>query len=381
MTKYDLSISTDYVPGWTVVDAVRELFQNALDQQTTVPDNKMFFDYQQDHDFGVIGGLEGTLTIGNKSSILHASSLLLGASTKANDPNTIGQFGEGYKIACLVLLRLGKQVTFYNYGAKEVWRPRFVNSRKYGAKILQFEVDKKFMWRTPPSNNLSIVVEGITADEYEAIIDSNLHLQEGYIESLGEVWNTPKGRILVEDRFAHKVYVNGLYICDHEAYVHGYDFKPAMIRLDRDRKLVSTFDLEWLSSEMWTSTDHPLVLEEAAILARKGAADVKFVTSHNRSNMQSLATKVFHSFAEQHGDTAVPVSTNEEMIALPSQYKAVIVPEKEKELILASPDYVAPELEKQETIKERLERWLEDHGRHLRIPAKRELNEIIDSIE
>jgi hypothetical protein len=357
MTKYPLSISTDYVPGWTVVDAVRELFQNALDQQTTVPDNKMFFDYEQDQDFGVIGGLEGTLTIGNKSSVLHASSLLLGASTKANDPNTIGQFGEGYKIACLVLLRLGKEVTFYNYGAKEVWRPRFVQSRKYGAKILQFEVDKKFMWRTPPSNNLTIVVEGITPDEYEAIVDSNLHLQQ----ELGDVWETPKGWILMDDRFSGKVYVNGLYICDHEPYEHGYDFKPAMIRLDRDRKLVSTFDLEWLSSEMWTSSNDPQAIDMAAVLARMGAVDVKFVTSHNRTNMQLVATKVYETFTEQHGDNAVPVSTNEEMIALPSQYKAVIVPEKEKELILASPDYIAPEIEEPASLRSLVEDWLDEY--------------------
>lgn len=45
MTKFELTISTNYVPDWTYVEALRELFQNALDQQTENPANKMLFEY------------------------------------------------------------------------------------------------------------------------------------------------------------------------------------------------------------------------------------------------------------------------------------------------------------------------------------------------
>lgn len=385
MSRYELSIATNYVPNWTVVDAVRELFQNAIDQETTLPDNKMFFNYTTDLVPGTYeldatpDTVPGSLRIGNKSSILQAKSLLLGGTTKANDPNTIGQFGEGYKIACLVLLREGKQVTFYNYGAREVWIPKFVQSRKYGEKILVFDVDKKFIWYTVPNNNLTIEIEGITVEEYKQIVESNLHLQ-GDIDA----WETPKGRILPADDFAHKVYVNGLYVCDHEPYAYGYDFKPQYLKLGRDRKLVNTFDLEWLSSEMWASTDDIEVIDTAAKLARIGAADVKFVTNHRYTQptrLQKIATATHRVFKQEHGDKAVPVSTQEEMKRIPKGYEPIITSQQEKQLIESSSEYTPVELEKEETLKERLERWLQDHGRHLRIEAKSQMEEIIDSIQ
>ena len=105
-SKIELTIAPSYVPSWGIVEAVRELFQNALDQQKQNPTNKMSWEYDPEAQ---------RLRICNKYSTLEASSLLLGATTKADDTSTIGQFGEGYKIATLVLLRNDKKITFYNY--------------------------------------------------------------------------------------------------------------------------------------------------------------------------------------------------------------------------------------------------------------------------
>ena len=109
MSKIELTISPNYVPTWTYLDAVRELFQNALDQEEQNPENVMRWSYDED---------ALSLTISNAHSTLSIASLLLGQTSKADDKSTIGQFGEGYKIATLVLLREGKTITFYNYGAR-----------------------------------------------------------------------------------------------------------------------------------------------------------------------------------------------------------------------------------------------------------------------
>lgn len=338
MKSYELTISPNYVPEWTVVEAIRELFQNALDQQVIAQDSEVFFDYDSE---------TKQLTIGNKSATLQVQSLLLGGTTKADDSRTIGKFGEGYKIATLVLLRLGKTITFYNYGNKEVWKPRFVNSRRYGTRVLTFFVDRKFIWQSVPNHNLTIVIEGITEEDYELIARSNLH-----IHSAKDVEETSFGRVLLDEEFSGKVFVNGLYICHHKPYKCGYDFLPEHIKLDRDRKLVSDFELHWLSSRIWSRTENSKKLIE---LLQVNAPDVYYVSS-NWTNPEAIEA-VFEAFTRDHGDKAIPVLDQSELEEIPVGYKPIIVGESYAALVKRSWRYVAPSKIKQSTPIQRLEEW------------------------
>lgn len=371
MSKHALTISPDYCPNWTVVDAVRELFQNALDQQVTMEDNEMFFKYDG----------ENNLMIGNKKSVLSVGSLLLGTSTKRNDDKTIGKFGEGYKIATLVLLRLGKVVTFYNYGAKEVWRPRFVDSRVYKSKVLTFFVDKiltpSFV-KALPDHNLTITVEGVTPEEYELIVKSNLHLQD-----VGLVVETPFGRVLEDDKFAGNVYVNGLFVCKYEPYKCGYDFKPAHINIDRDRKLMSDWDLTYLSSRMWGTIQSPKIAELAAI----NAADVKHVSWNMPDNSKAMTVydTAHENFVAKHGCMAVPVTSQEEMTGLAESATPVIVSESYQALIKRSSNYEAPAkkviVPRTSVTIERLNTWFDKVSASLDTEIVEEFYEIIEHMQ
>jgi hypothetical protein len=374
LSKYELSLSKEYVPSWTHVDAVRELFQNALDQQTTTENNEMFFNYDETTE---------TLYIGNKSSVLDTRTLLLGSSTKRNDPNTIGQFGEGYKIATLVLTRLNKKVTFYNYGAKEVWNPRFVKSRRYnGEEILTFFVDKKYPWTKIPDNNLTITVEGINPHEYEEIIESNLHLQD-----VGEIIESSCGRILEDERYRRKVFVNGLYVCSYADYTQGYDFKPEHIKIDRDRKLADSFQLKWLSSKMLSGVDS----NKTAELIKQGAADVAYVSSTGTDflgqytdTFQSIADRTYALFTEENGEKAIPVSNQEEFskVSLTGVYNGVFVNETYKDTIKCSKYYTEPNYEPSDvqSTKSKLEDWIETHRQSLSKKAIYQLKTIIEEV-
>lgn len=320
-SKYELPISPNYVPTWGVVEAVRELFQNAIDQQTTVDDNTMFFDYEY--------GTE-SLTIGNKLSVLEPASLIMGASTKQGDDSTIGQFGEGYKIALIVLLREGKKVTFYNYGKREVWTTKFVNSRRFGSKILQVTIEKKEFWKKVPDNNFTICIEGITSSELREIKESNLYLSP----PVGRIIETEEGTILLDEQYSGHVYVGGLFVCTHDRYEYGYNLPPSELELDRDRKLVSDFALTSIASRVWSSLSEEEIAELYDIINRMLVEDkddirylastLNFMRKGSDSPFARLASKQFYT---AHGTNAVPLKSSRDSVLLPPGKRGVVVSE------------------------------------------------------
>ena len=80
-------ISPEYVKSWTPVAALCELIANALDED---PDAQVFW-------------ADGVLTIRDAGPGIPEEGLVLGYTTKTG--GQIGQFGEGKKLACLVLAR------------------------------------------------------------------------------------------------------------------------------------------------------------------------------------------------------------------------------------------------------------------------------------
>jgi len=340
MANYELSIAENYVPNWTVKDAVRELFQNAIDQQTINPDNIMTFDAHND-----------VLEITTANASLETSSLLLGASTKQDSDTTIGQYGEGYKLALLVLTREGKQVVIENYGKKECWRPNLKYSNRFGTKLLAFDVKKV---KSPDHANLRFIIIGLSEEEMQEIIESNLHMQ---METTNII-ETSMGTILLDDHHKGQVYVGGLHVCDHK-YTHGYNFKPEYMKLDRDRKLISDFDLEWLASRMWAASGSDKIIA----LAETGAKDVAYLENQYlfSTPAKTIPDQALAEFKLKHGEKAHPVTSQAELTELISKSpdaKAVIVTSGFKHLIKSSQDYEEPE-EVQEEDQNPIQRLLD----------------------
>lgn len=360
MSKIELTIAPDYVPTWTIVDAIRELFQNALDQETQHPANKASWSYDAMND---------TLTICNKTSKLTAGSLLLGKTTKEGDKNTIGQFGEGYKIATLVLLRNNKQVTFYNYGAREIWRPRFVKSRRFGTDILTFFIETPKIWESVPSADLTIEVKGITADEYyKQIVPSNLHLRHDY----EVLYETKYGNVI---NLPGKVFVNGLFVRDYELYKYGYNFKPEHIRLDRDRKMVSDFDLRWMASKMWSDcADQDHVMK----MIVDDEADVAYLP--NTAVGYEWNDAALDHFRNEHGPKALPVKDQDDLSRVPAGYHGVIVPDNYCNLITFSSDFKWPTVKGPSTL-DNLQNWFDRIKDSLTDDEQDEFNKIMEELK
>lgn len=317
MRKYELSISADYVPSWGIVEGVREFFQNAIDEETRDSSNKMMLSYDADRE---------VLQIGNKHSELDIKSLLFGNTTKDKDAEMIGNHGEGYKIATVVLLRNNKQVTFYNYCRREIWRPRLVKSKKYGGVLVPtFFVETSAIWEKVPEHSLIIEIGGITSEEYDQIKAANLHLQGDY-----EKIHTMYGDILKDEKFIGKVFVGGLYICNEPRLEIGIDFKPCYVRLERDRSMVNSFDVQWYASRMMEQA------KDAELLKNSLCSYSGYYICHECVPMD-LKNEIAEDFINEYGAKAVPVSNQEDMEGMKKRgYKPVIVSKSKKEVILES---------------------------------------------
>ena len=369
VSKYELAISTGYVPDWGVTEAFRELFQNALDNEITNPENKMEWKYNKDSE---------TLTISNKTSVLQAETLLLGSSTKANDKYTIGKHGEGYKIAFMVLLRNNKKINVYNYGNRETWEVKLVKSKRYNGQLLTTVfVEKEAIWHKVPNNNLTIEVSGISQDEYNEIVTKNLHLRANTIKK----FQMPgRGDIILTESERGNIYVKGLYVTNIKGLEYGYDFEPSVLGLDRDRKLVDSFNVSWEASILWqNASDKDNKMREKAVeLIKNEALDVNY--AHTISyNQHSLFNAVADDFFEEYGENAVPVVSNSEYetVSCNDNYNAIFVKDNIAKMIKESSRVKEVNPKVFVTIKEQLQTFVSKIEDRL---SDEEMSELLDLI-
>lgn len=319
MPRYELSVSPEYVKDWGVKEAIREIFQNALDQEQCDPDNKMEWEYIPNN---------SCLKIYSKNSSLSKDTLLFGVSTKADDVKTIGMFGEGYKLALLVLTRLDHKVTIYNNAEKEVWRPKIINSRRYQSKILVIDIEKSTFSKRKDFC-LSFEIEGINDNIFEEIRGSNLHIQPPK-DSEKNLF----GSILFEDKYAGCVFINGLFVCKKGTFRYGYDVLPEFLSIGRDRNLIGDFDLSWVTSKMWAATDRPGL---ANSLAKEAFPDVEYLSSFVNGESK-ISETMYADFLGSYGKVAVPVSSQEEFDKVKNSYKKLrpIIVESSIKYIISS---------------------------------------------
>lgn len=314
-SKYELTISSNYVKSWTYLEGVREFFQNAIDESNTNPDHKFTYKYNES---------EEILYIKNANCSLDVNTLLLGETSKS-DGNSIGLFGEGYKIGILVLLREGKSVTIYN--GKDLWETKLTNSRRYKSQIPVIEVSKNYDRR---NQDLIVEIANITKEEFNNISDNTLDLKEEY--STGELnkIHTQYGDLILDESEKGRIYVGGLYICSDFELKYSYNINPKNVVLNRDRNMISRFDLIWNTSRIvaLAMEDEPDKLYN--ILDIK---DTEYIDNFIKNESKY---KLVEYFKEKHGDR-IPVTTQEEYNYFKSKnMNPIIVKEKVKSIIGSS---------------------------------------------
>lgn len=344
-----LPISSTYVGNWGLWEGAREIWQNALDQQE-LSGNRSTLEWQPEN-----GGKIGHVVI-TSSGKLTPGSLVLGNSTKTSDHKLRGKHGEGYKLAMLALIRAGYVVVVEN--GDEMWVPSLKYSEKFDTQCLTIEI-----LRIEPSNDPKVSFRiGLIADEDWAIINSNILKDAPY-----GILDTPEQR--------GRVYVGGLYVCTVEEFKCGYSFLPEELELDRDRGLVSTYELQGLAANLWNSRKDSQ--KRAVELLKSGSPDVAYL-HHRATSSSPIVAAVQKDFEEEHGTETMPVSSQEEIKkAQAAGVKWVLVPQAIKTLLALVKNCFIPSVKPP---LERLKDLAKDIHYHVTEDHRKELAGIIEAL-
>lgn len=323
MQRYELTMTTGYVGHWKEWEAIREILQNAID-------------------FGnprIRQGM-GKLEIISTNISLSPASLLLGHTTKGSDTSSIGQFGEGYKLACLVLTRMGIKLTIQN-GHDRIWIPKLEHSDRYGCEILVIEeVRGEYL-----------------NDDLIFTIETDIDLKGKYLANMTE------SQIL--DGQHGLIYVAGLYVCELAGFRHGYNFGACDIELGRDRQMVSSYDLKWEMAQLWNNSGRT---QEVYEMLKDELPDVQSMDSYNNEIGKGIAA----AYVGRYGGL-YPVTTQEDIDAVAGQGYQV-VPKLLKVIVKKFHDFA---IKMFGSPVSRLESWKKRWGYNLSNEANKELMSII----
>lgn len=373
-TCYELTLTPNYVSDWTFNDAMRELIQNGTDQETLDKENKFRITYDRE---------KKIVSLINAKSVLKVNTLLLGRSSKADNEDTVGQFGEGYKIAALVLNRLGKTFTIYNNAKKEVWESRFKNSEKWLEKILAFYVYKK------PSDDAELRIEigNVTSDEYDNLYKVWLRFEEYEYKKA----DTQYGEIILDDEYAGEVYVNGLFVKCNQNLKYGYNFKPKYIKLERDRKTCDDWNVGEATSLMIAEAmvKGDIEIEKVREMIEETSDDVYHLEFNTyKDDVKKVQNMLIESFDAQNPQPySVPVSSQDDIEKVKAYGgNPVVVPFKVARLLKDETQKRIEELMSLPsanvlTLKEKFLRWYNIYGNRLPNEAKSEIKILIDQME
>ena len=334
---FDLPLARDYVRHWGLTEAIREIVQNAIDSDSP-------FEY---------AFMGDCLSITSRYTTLDAKTLILGSTSKADDKDKIGSFGEGYKLALLVLLRLGYNVQVLN--GDKLWTPSFVHSELYDSEILRIT-------ETPVGGNqgLSFLVQGIGNEDANRIRNTCLFMQPPMTDVIG----TKYGHILPSR--PGFLYVGGLMVTTTDL-AYGYDILPQHIKLERDRQTVADWDLMWLIKNMWLDTQR---WADVADMMERQVADVKSI----QYDCPEILKEVCYRKFKEANPGAIAVGSQKELEAVVAKgmVKTVIIGGSYHAAVTsyqAHRDTYTTHMRVQ-TPAEILAEWLEKNQREMRLPVR-----------
>ena len=231
MNEIVFPMTLDYVSDWTSWDVVREIVSNSFDVD---PGFRMGIDENK------------TFWVEDSGDGLAVKSLLFGVSEKANPEKSRGQFGEGLKLALLVLTRMGYHARVYSNDLV-MWNE---HAQLHGQEVF------KIVWEqvSPSRQGTRVEIANWSNKSYESRF-----LRPGDPRI---IFTDPFGRSVL-DQDAPDIFVKGVWVqkANHGryAYTFGYDLKD--VKMNRDRGVIDSWEANGEIGKTWASVTDQGLLE------------------------------------------------------------------------------------------------------------------------
>ena len=269
METYSLNymFTRDYCKEWGVIEALREIVQNTIDY---TPNG--LFDFSD------------KVLISTPGTVLDAKHFALGFSEKSSD--SVGGFGEGFKIAMLILTRenlnpiiktgdLTVTGSFKSSMVGETFHLDVVKDEEYYTAAVQFTCDAR----------------GINLEE----LKRKLPVFSDKPLSIPTKVNKVN---LTDATHGGHVYVNGLFVCTDEKLTGSYNFAPTLIELNRDRNMAKgvTWELGRYIAEgsVMSAEDVFLLIEQDA----RDVSDLCYFLSPSMTLAKELSSLFYKKYGE-----------------------------------------------------------------------------------
>lgn len=229
---FDVNLTLSYEnENWSSYQIVREFLCNALDS-VSLDINKV-----------EISQVKNQVIIhdqGNGYPIVLAKRI--GASSKKNDPSSIGQFGEGSKLALLTCIRKDIKVML---GSQD-WLILPKSVEMEGQEVLMYDIYET----TTPITGSIVILEA--TPEIITIIN---HLPDYFLHYSKDIclYGSTSCGIYPLSGGKAKLYNKGIYIRDIDGL---FSYAISIEKLNRDRDLINHSDVAYKVRDLWESVDN-----------------------------------------------------------------------------------------------------------------------------
>ena len=288
MIKYGMSL--DYLPDWGIQEALREIYQN-------------FQDFGEFDKNIIKKGAYKELVLKNGFKPDSLEFLKIGCSGKRNNSNTVGEHGEGLKMAMMVLLR--EECPIEIKTPKFTLTPTTYDDPDLG-ECFAINKDLEQSWMDIPFT-VSCTVPGNELFKYE----------EKQLKKEDILHSCYYGQLLKDK--PGQVFVGGIYVCTEQDLKYGYNFKPEYVSLDRDRKVPKAWDVNWYAARILES--YKQITEDD--LTRRDCQEIHTIPTSLQKKFEPTLTKSGDVIFQTKKGTVANRDLSKNLLARPDNQKKV----------------------------------------------------------